>query len=174
MGSGKRPVDTCICDERGISRCLARLTDAICHGGEFSSQVSRSGVGCCSAAVVALGVGSCSAAFERSGVFAGQRRAAAGSAARQRRALAAAAWCWQRQRGCSAARQSRALAAAAWRWQRHRVRCSAAAERCVVFAGQRSAARQPSALAVVVHWRQRSGGQDAAAQRRQRALSAAA
>ena len=66
------------------------------HGGEFSSQVSSSGFGCCSAAVVALGVGSCSAAFERSGVFAGHWRAAAaqlGSAGR-----------WQRQRGrCSAA-----------------------------------------------------------------------
>ena len=49
------------------------------------------GVGYCSAAVVALGIGSCSAALERSGVFAGQRCAAAaqlGSAGR-----------WQRQRG---------------------------------------------------------------------------
>jgi hypothetical protein len=61
------------------------------HGGEFSSQVSSSGFGCCSAAVVALGVGSCSAALERSGVFAGQRRAAA--------AQLGSTGHWQRQRG---------------------------------------------------------------------------
>ena len=95
--------------------------------------------------MVALGVGSCSAAFERSGVFAGQRRAAAaqlGSAGR-----------WQRQRGVG----SGSVADAAQR-----------------RSAERSAARQRSALAVVAQWWQRSGGQDAAAQRRQRALSAAA
>ena len=55
----------------------------------------------------AQGVGSCSAALERSGVFAGQRRAAA--------AQLGSAGLWLRQRGS----------------------CSTAVERCVVFAGQR-------------------------------------
>jgi len=62
------------------------------------------GVGCCSAAVVALGVGSCSAALERSGVFAGQRRAAAAQLGSTGR--------WQRQRGVGSG--SVVLAAAAW------------------------------------------------------------
>ena len=127
MGSGKRPVNTCIRNEQGISCCSARLTNAICHGGEFSSQVSGSGVGCCSAAVVALGVGSCSAAFERSGVFAGQRRAAAaqlGSAGR-----------WQRQRG---------------------VGVGSVADAAQRRSAKRSSARQRSALAVVAQWWQGS------------------
>ena len=151
------------------------------HGGEFSSQVSGS-----AGHWLLQRSGGSARHWQLQRSVGAQwclRRSAVRccSTARQRRALAAAAWCWQRQRGCIAARQGRALAAAVWRWQRQRQRgrCSAAVGHCVVFAGQgsaaqRSAAQQCSALAVVAQWRQRSGRQGAAAQWRQRALSAAA
>ena len=117
--------------------------------------------------MVALGVGSCSAAFERSGVFAGQRRAAAaqlGSAGR-----------WQRQRGVGSGSVAAAQLGSAGRWQRQRgVGVGSVADAAQRRSAERSSARQRSALAVVAQWWQRSGGQDAAAQWRQRALSAAA
>ena len=165
MGSGKRPVDTCICDERGISRCSARLTDAICHGGEFSSQVSRSGVGCCSAAVVVLDVGSCSAALERSGVFAGQRRAAAAQLSSAAQGvgsgsvvLAAAAWLQRSSAEQGVGSGSVALAAASCQMQR-----SGGALCCLRRAAQRSSAAQCVG----------SGSALAAAQRRAGRCSAA-
>ena len=107
------------------------------HGGEFSSQVSgsaghwllqRSGGSArrwqlqCS-----VGVQWC---LHRSSVR-------CCSAAQQRRALAAAVWCWQRQCGCSAALQRKALAAAAWHWQR-----SGGVLCCLCWAVQRSSAAQ--------------------------------
>jgi hypothetical protein len=119
-GNFRPSLITCIRDERGISRCsICFWPNAASHDTIFCRSAVAQGVGCCSAAVVALGVQLGSAGRRQrsstaQGVGSGSVAAqGGGSTARQLRALAAAA--------C----QCRALAASAQlgsagRWQLQR------------------------------------------------------